>query len=44
LSDELDIDEDSVVILVDYVVPDLLSIGEKPPDLAKAGVSEVVVA
>jgi hypothetical protein len=44
LSDELDIDEDSVAILVDYVVADLLPVGEKPPDLAKARVSEVVVA
>jgi hypothetical protein len=43
LSNELDIDEVSVAVLVDDVVADLLAAGEKSPDPAKAGVSRVVV-
>jgi hypothetical protein len=42
LSDELDIDEVGVAVLVDDVVVDLLTVGEKAPDPVKAGVSEVV--
>jgi hypothetical protein len=44
LSDKLDIDEAGVAILVDDVIADLLTIGEKAPDPTKAGVSGVVVA
>jgi hypothetical protein len=42
LSDELDIDEASVAVLVDDVVVDLLTVGEKAPDPMKVRVSEVV--
>jgi hypothetical protein len=42
LSNELDIDDDDVVVLVDDVVADLLTIGEKAPDPTKVGVSGVV--
>jgi hypothetical protein len=42
LSDDLDIDESGVAILVDDVVVDLLAVGEKASDPAKAGVSGVV--
>jgi hypothetical protein len=42
LSDELDINEDGVAVLVDDVVADLLAVGEKAPDPTKAGVSGVV--
>jgi hypothetical protein len=38
LSDELDIDEAGVAVLIDGVVADLLPVGEKAPDLVKAGV------
>jgi hypothetical protein len=44
LSDELNIDEPDVAVLVDDVVADLLIIGEKTPNLAKVGVSGVVAA
>jgi hypothetical protein len=44
LSDELDIDEAGVAVLVDDVVADLLTVGEKAPDPAKARVSRVVAA
>jgi hypothetical protein len=44
LSDELDIDEASVAVLVDDVVVDLLTVGEKAPDPTKARVSGVVAA
>jgi hypothetical protein len=44
LSDELNIDEASVAILVNNVVVDLLTVGEKAPDPVKVGVSVVVVA
>jgi hypothetical protein len=37
LSDELDIDVAGVAVLVDDVIADLLDVGEKTPDLAKAG-------
>jgi hypothetical protein len=43
LSDELDIDEASVAVLVDDVVADLLTIGEKAPNPMKVRVSEMVV-
>jgi hypothetical protein len=43
LSDELDIDEASVAVLVDDVVADLLTIGEKTPNPMKVRVSEMVV-
>jgi hypothetical protein len=39
LFDELDIDEAGVVVLVDDVVADLLTVGEKAPDPVKAGSS-----
>jgi hypothetical protein len=42
LSNKLDIDDDSVAVLVDDVVADLLTIGEKAPDPMKVGVSRVV--
>jgi hypothetical protein len=44
LSDELDIDEAGVAVLVDDVVADLLAVEEKAPDPTKAGVSGVVAA
>jgi hypothetical protein len=44
LSEELDIDEADVAVLVDDAVADLLAVGEKAPDLAKADVSGVVAA
>jgi hypothetical protein len=44
LSDELDIDEASVAVLVDDVVVDLLTVGKKAPDPTKARVSGVVAA
>jgi hypothetical protein len=44
LSDELDIDEVGITVLIDDVVADLLAVGKKAPDPAKAGVSGVVVA
>jgi hypothetical protein len=44
LSDDLDIDESGVAVLVDDVVANLLAVGEKAPDPAKAGISEVVAA
>jgi hypothetical protein len=42
LSDELDINEDGVAVLIDDVVADLLAVGEKTPDPTKVGVSGVV--
>jgi hypothetical protein len=42
LSDELDINEASVAVLVDDVVADLFPVGEKAPDPAKARVFGVV--
>jgi hypothetical protein len=42
LSNELDIDEVSVAILVDNVIADLLATGEKSQDPVKAGVPGVV--
>jgi hypothetical protein len=42
LSDELDIDEADVAILVDDVVADLLAVGEKALDPVKARVFGVV--
>jgi hypothetical protein len=42
LSDELDINEASIAVLVDDVVADLLPVGEKAPDPAKARVFRVV--
>jgi hypothetical protein len=44
LSDELDIDEADVAVLVDDVVADLFPVGAKAPDPAKAGVFGVVAA
>jgi hypothetical protein len=44
LSDELNIDEDGVAVLVDDVVVDLLAVQEKAPDLAKVGVFGVIAA
>jgi hypothetical protein len=44
LFDELDIDEAGVAVLVDDVVANLLTVGEKTPDPAKTGVSRVVAA
>jgi hypothetical protein len=44
LSDELDIDESGVAVLVGDVVADLLAIGEKAPDPTKAEVFGVVAA
>jgi hypothetical protein len=44
LSDELDIDEAGVVVLVDDAVADLLVIREKALDPVKVGVSGVVAA
>jgi hypothetical protein len=37
LSDELDIDEVGIAVLIDDVVADLLTVGKKAPDPAKAG-------
>jgi hypothetical protein len=42
LSDELNIDEPDVAVLIDDVVADLLVVGEKAPNPAKVGVSGVV--
>jgi hypothetical protein len=42
LFDELDIDEAGVAVLISDVVADLLTVGEKAPDPAKAGVFGVV--
>jgi hypothetical protein len=44
LSDELDIDEAGVAVLVDDVIADLLTVREKAPDPTKVGVSGVVAA
>jgi hypothetical protein len=44
LFDKLNINEAAVVVLVDDVVADLLTVGEKAPDPTKAGVSGVVAA
>jgi hypothetical protein len=44
LSDELNIDEPDVAVLVDDVVADLLIVGEKAPNPTKVGVSGVVAA
>jgi hypothetical protein len=44
LSDELNIDEAGVAVLVDNVVADLITVGEKAPDPVMAGVSVVVAA
>jgi hypothetical protein len=44
LSDELDINEADVAVLVGDVVADLLAVGEKAPDPMKAGVFGVVAA
>jgi hypothetical protein len=44
LSDELDIDEAGVAVLIDDVVADLFPVGAKAPDPAKAGVFGVVAA
>jgi hypothetical protein len=41
LSDEHDIDEDSVAVL-DDMIADLLPVGEKAPDPVKTGVFRVV--
>jgi hypothetical protein len=43
LFDKLNINE-AAVVLVDDVVADLLTVGEKAPDPTKAGVSGVVAA
>jgi hypothetical protein len=42
LSDEHDIDEDGVAVLVDDMIADLLPVGEKAPDPVKTGVFRVV--
>jgi hypothetical protein len=44
LSDELNIDEPDVAVLVDDVVADLLVVGEKALNPVKVGVSGVVAA
>jgi hypothetical protein len=44
LSDELDIDEVGVAVLVNDVIADLLTVREKAPDPTNVGVSGMVVA